>query len=293
MSDPSFESRSNAQLTSASSDANNDDFVDASDTHAASKAFSRFTDVLGLDTSGLPLRQEQVVYKVTRAALHHPTRVLFVGNLRRPVMATQFQNDLRVMVKKIHPSYKIDRAWMNRSRTHAIVLTNSLEASRAIRRCLNGTLYPSADDKERLEQLPLAKMRRDTNGVAVSTGRTGKQDTGMLTLFVDYMMLSQINEWIFEEDFGPRDAAWRVVYRRYGEYGDVVAEHLLLEGEFRPIYQGVSREFRGPRVDTTEDKSRAEGYSIPQWSPTKYPRSGHPNKRLRSRSPEVRGKNRI
>lgn len=190
-------------------------------------------DYYGVSLATSPVPQERIVYEVVSRAHHYPTRALFIGNLRKPIDALQFQNHLRVLVKRVHASYKVDRAWMNRSRTHAIVLTNSLEAARAIRGQLNGKVYPSADERDQL---------MNSNGIsAVTSSIPIKSKAPQYELFVDYLRLSQIGEWIFEEDYGPKDAVWRVDYRRQDQYGDIAAEHTLLEGEFRPLYYEVDR----------------------------------------------------
>lgn len=198
---------------------------------------SRSIDHYGLTISSTP--QEEVVYKVVAQPYHHPTRALFIGNIRKPIDALRFQNHLRVLVRQMHSTYKVDRAWMNRSRTHAIVLTNSLDAARVIRKELNGAEYPPQG--ERAEFLRVAcKMELALLKESGSFAANGCDQQAIMQhkLFVDYISLSQIGEWIFEEDHGPKDAIWKVNYRRQGEHGKVSAEHTLLQGEFRPLYFG-------------------------------------------------------
>lgn len=234
----------------------------------------RYHDVYGLDLSKGPSPQENVVYAISKIPHHPVTRALFIGNLRKPVLAMQFQNDLRIMVKKINPSYKIDRAWMNKSRTHALVLTNSLEASRYIRRHLNDTYYPKLEEQTKLEAVvkstsSIYSGRRYNRNPLYYPGST--QSAQKLKIFVDYIMLGQLNEWIFEEDFGPANGMWRVVYRRYGEFGSTVAEHLMLEGDFRPIYDGVSNQLRDPRSEAIPDPRQDPRSAPRQTAPRFYP----------------------
>lgn len=212
------------------------------------------------------LSQENIVYTVTKDAYHQPTRVVFVGNLRKPMDAMKFQDHLRVVVRKVHPMYRVIRVWMNRSRTHALVLTGSVDAARALRAKLNGSKYP--DDAERQYLVRLASGMGDSAFPDKDMRSLNHHD-----LFVDYLHFRQMSEWIFEEDYGPRNAVWRVDYRKQGEYGEVAAEHTLLEGDFRPVY--------GPR-EVSEP-----------WT-TYFPAGSNSGRRsyLRTRRPEREPENR-
>lgn len=196
--------------------------------YAGNLALSRCTR----DRSGLMfsqhLPQEDVVYTVTKESHHTPTRVVFIGNLRKPLDTMSFQDHLSVLVKRMHPLYKIVRVWMNRSRTHALVLTGSVETARALRRQLNGSKYPESSEREYL-----ARFESKLSGGDLTS--TDTQSLVQHELFVDYLEFQHMSHFIFEEDYGPKDAKWRVDYRRQGEHGEVAAEHTLLEGKFRPV----------------------------------------------------------
>lgn len=174
------------------------------------------------------LPQEDVVYTVTKEPHHKPTRVVFVGNLRKPLDAMSFQDHLTVLVRRAHPLYKIVRVWMNRSRTHALVLTGSVETARALRRQLNGSKYPDSSEREYL-----ARFASHLSGAEITS--IDMQSLVQYELFVDYLNFHHMSQFIFEEDYGPKNAKWRVDYRFQGEHGEVAAEHTLLEGDFRPV----------------------------------------------------------
>lgn len=186
-------------------------------------------DHYGLLVLDKPQSQEEVLYQVQEKSKHRPTRALFVGNLRRPLNAISFQNHLRKLLQDIDSSYTIDRAWMNRTRTHAIVLASHVAAAEALRAALNGELYPSESERNELLQEYLERETARNEKPLRELDSIKQHD-----MFVDYMLVGDISTWIFEEDSGPKNGKWRVEYRRQGEFGDVGAEHLLLEGDFRP-----------------------------------------------------------
>lgn len=228
----------------------------------------RLIDRTGLVVPEVPLPQEEVFYKVLQRPRHHATRALFIGNLRRPVNAIKFQNYLRQLVSDANPRYGVERAWMNRTRTHAVVLLNEVEAARAVRNAMNGSLYPDAEEREQLwrQMGELDDKARDLR----------PEDVPQHELFVDYIQVAQISTWIFEEDHGPRNGQWRVFYRRRGEHGDVEADHLLLEGEFKPVLNADrDRRKRPKREPHAREDTDKRGHYL----------RGYNRARLRSASP--------
>lgn len=200
------------------------------DRNYSDKSSERQWDHHGLTVLEKPHPQELVLYRVDKKPKHRPTRTLFIGNLRRPLDAIGFQNHLRQVLRDIDSSYTIDRAWMNRTRTHSIVLVSHVEAAEALRGLLHGQLYPLEEERMELYN-EYADRERSKNRKEARPLESIEQHR----LFVDYMDKRDIGQWIFEEDLGPKNGKWRVEYRRQGEHGEVGAEHLLLEGDFRPI----------------------------------------------------------
>lgn len=268
-------------------------------------ACDRTIDYRGLTVTGTH-PQEKIVYALVDQAQHRPTRALFIGNVRKPVDALQFQNHLRVLVKAVHATFAVERVWMNRSRTHALVVTNCVDAAKVIRVRLNGTEYPGKD-----ERVDFARLI----GSSALLGGFSPPERKLLRLFVDFIRPAQVGDWTYEEDYGPRTAVWRVDYRRQGEYGEVAAEHTLLEGDFRPLRemwmspgQWVDRRtstyIPGARKrhfsahdcgdvlsrHVTRDADRQRDVDS-QQDADRYCGDGGSRKRLRSRSPQQQNEN--
>lgn len=197
--------------------------------------------------------QEEVVYLVLARAKHRPTRALFIGNIRRPVNAILFQNHLRALLADENAAWAVDRAWMNKTRTHAVVLFNQTEAAEAMRKALNGAKYPSAAERELLLEEFHARERARAEQLNKPARVVDLADVEQLALFVDYCQVGQIGDIIFEEDQGPKNGKWQMVYRRQGEHGEVEAEHLLLEGDVRPRRDKGRRDNEGSRRDARRD----------------------------------------
>lgn len=253
---------------------------------------------------------------------------MFIGNLRRPLDANEFQSHLRRLAAIASaevdpadgPEFVIERAWLNRSRTHGIVLVNDERGAQFIRDRLNGSRYPTEADDSRLqeqhdgrEQARYARevaefdrlappQRTETAGVddlevdlddldsrpAPVPVPPRQLDIRRHGLYVDYIPVKVINQWIFEEDRGPKNAQWKVDYQQRGD--DTFAVHQLLEGDFKPRYDTAlhhpkygRQQYRGdyyaerssyvPRTDTYYGENKLRSYGS-----FKKPRS-------RSRSP--------
>ncbi|EEQ36514.1 hypothetical protein EJF18_10649 [Clavispora lusitaniae] len=218
----------------------------------------------GLLVPATPSPQEQVLYRVESRPKHHPTRALFFGNLRRPVNAITFQAHLRRLAQE--RSASIERAWMNRTRSHAVVLVSSVEAATALRDQMNGSLYPPPEEREALADQLLSieteqyEEAKRTGQAAAEPSRLDLSSIPQHELFVDFIQVSQINQWIFEEDHGPRNGKWLVAYRRKGEHGDVEADHLLVEGDFKPVHPSERRK-RVRREPDDRDHNQRGRYS--------------------------------
>ncbi|ODQ78402.1 hypothetical protein BABINDRAFT_162637 [Babjeviella inositovora NRRL Y-12698] len=135
-----------------------------------------------------------VVYDITETPLFNKTRALFIGNLTSPINAHNFQTFL----KHIAEPATIERAWLNRLRSHSIVLCSDEEGAERIRGILNGSKYPSVEDDEAM----LRDLREDKPDMEIVRN----------ALFVDYIPVKRINQWTYEEDRGPRDGKWKIEY---------------------------------------------------------------------------------
>ncbi|ODV80555.1 uncharacterized protein CANTADRAFT_31860, partial [Suhomyces tanzawaensis NRRL Y-17324] len=202
--------------------------------------------------------QSEIVYEIKDQASFHITRALFIANLRRPVNAINFQNYLKELAADAGGLH-VERAWLNRSRTHGIVLVDREEGAEFIRDKLNGSVYPSPEEDEKLkaEYEAREQERFELESVQYQKALDDAEDDRdkdelkepvspreflpeRLPLYVDYIPVKAINQWVFEEDRGPRNGVWKIDYESRGE--EVIANHTLLNGDFIPRYDGS-----GPR----------------------------------------------
>lgn len=243
-------------------------------------------DHLGLQQSLEIEPQEEVVYEVVETPIFNVTRALFIGNLRRPLNAIGFQNYLKQLTADFANEtnvsgmeYAVERAWLNRTRTHGIVLLNSENAAVYIRDRLNASTYPFPDEDLKLkrefeqrehdrystelaEYEDLLKKYRESQSDLITHIQDPEEidldddcrersptlieppakepeeprefKVERLELYVDYIPVKVINQWIFEEDKGPRNGKWKVVYENIDN--SLIAQHKLLEGDFIPKY---------------------------------------------------------
>ncbi|KAI5956177.1 hypothetical protein KGF54_000652 [Candida jiufengensis] len=205
--------------------------------------------------------QEEIRYEVTEEPQYHVTRAIFLGNLRRPINAGHFQQHLRKLVAEnkeidIH----IDRAWLNRPRTHGIVLVNSEEGAEYLRSRLSGSIYPPQEEDEKLkeefENREIERFEEQQRHYKDELERLGEEEgrniesppepreflVERIPLYADYIPVKAINQWTFEEDKGPRDGKWKLEFVTRGD--ELIASHTLLNGEFIPRYQPPTRNFR-------------------------------------------------
>ncbi|KAK6203584.1 uncharacterized protein RJT21DRAFT_28474 [Scheffersomyces amazonensis] len=219
-------------------------------------------DHQGLQPSDGPEPQEEVVYEIKEDPSFHVTRALFIANLRRPLNAIHFQNYLKGLAKEAG-DYVVERAWLNRTRTHGIVLLDNEAGAEYIRSKILGSIYPSASDDAKLreeyetrEEERYDQQLKEYNDAIASAGSDDQKESltppieprkytvERLPLFVDYIPVKAINQWVFEEDRGPRNGKWKIEYESKGE--EVIASHTLLNGDFIPRrYPGRERERRG------------------------------------------------
>jgi hypothetical protein len=216
--------------------------------------------------------QEEVLYTVTDEPAFNPTRALFIGNLRRPINANEFQQFLRQLLRDSGGNYVVERAWLNRTRTHGIVLVDREEGADYLRQQLNGSIYPRPEDdvrlREEFDRLELERYNREVQEYESRKQELGLDDAAMESedrpslepprplkefqpvrepLYVDYIPVKAINQWIFEEDKGPRNGKWKIVYELPADdpSAGILATHVLLNGDFVPRYTG--RQPRGGR----------------------------------------------
>ncbi|ABN65230.2 predicted protein [Scheffersomyces stipitis CBS 6054] len=236
---------------------------DATEAETEPEASKQTTvDHHGLQTSQTLEPQEEVKYEVVDEPKFQVTRSIFIGNLRRPLNAMHFQNFLKELAKEAG-DYIVERAWLNRTRTHGIVLVDKEEGAKFLREKLLGTIYPSEEDdfklkeeyeireQERYEQQKLQyedemeKLDTEEAKAALEPPlEPRKYSVERHPLFVDYIPVKAINQWIYEEDRGPRNGKWKIDYETKDD--EVVASHSLLSGDFVPRYQrGRDRRGRG------------------------------------------------
>lgn len=233
----------------------------------------RRIDFIGLDLPSVAngdddMKDDEgdVRYEVIEEPQYHVTRGLFIGNLRRPINSGHFQEHLRKLASENKDiPIRIERAWLTRLRTHAIVLVNTEEAAKYMRSQLNGSIYPDEEEdarlKEEFENHEIERFEEDTKRYEEDVERASAEETAHLhppreprefttdriPLYVEYIPVKAINQWTFEEDRGPRDGKWKLEYVNRND--ELVASHTLLNGEFIPRYvpsRRGGRRFGGP-----------------------------------------------
>lgn len=199
----------------------------------------------GLQTPSKLEPQEEVIYEIRDEPAFNLTRALFIGNLRRPINAIDFQNYLKELASAGGDNI-IERAWLNRTRTHGIVLVDREEGAKYIRDRLNGSIYPSEEEGLRLkeeydrrEKENYKKQLQDYEEAEDKVSLTQPSSPKELSverkpLYVDFIPVKAINQWIYEEDKGPRNGKWQIGYENKGD--DILANHALLTGDFMPRY---------------------------------------------------------
>lgn len=204
-------------------------------------------DHQGLKTSEDVEPQEEVLYEIKEAPSFHVTRALFIANLRKPINAMHFQNYLKGLAES-GGGYKVERAWLNRTRTHGIVLIDNEDGATYIRDKLLGVLYPPEEEelklKDEFEMVEEERYEAELKQYELEVERLGSdQDlkppaapkkfaVERHPLYVDYIPVKAINQWVYEEDRGPRNGKWKIDYETRGD--EVIASHTLLNGEFVP-----------------------------------------------------------
>lgn len=159
--------------------------------------------------------QEEVLYLPREEAFFPVSKLLFIGNLRLPLDMAQIQDHWRRLAR---PHGGLKRAWFNQSRCHALVLLHSEAGAEAIRIAMVAKCWAHS----------------------------------RIPLFVDFVPVAAMKQWIFEEDAGPEDGKWRVDY--YHEGGDVHVSHTLLNGTFDPE--------NPPRIDRYNNMEAKRPYDI-------------------------------
>ena len=224
----------------------------------------RKIDFIGLDLPDIadpmykskPEQDLDVRYEVKEENEFHETRALFIGNLRRPINAAHFQLYLRDLARE-EGSFIIERAWLSRARTHAIVLVSSEHGAVYIRSKLLNTVYPSKEEEKRLklefEEKEIERFEEQKRLYEQELGRLNEKErealppplepreyvTERIPLYVEYIPVKAINQWTFEEDRGPRDGKWKLEFEHRD--GDTVASHTLLNSDYIPRYVPTRR----------------------------------------------------
>lgn len=252
----------------------------------------------GLQTPGELEPQEEVVYVVNDEPAFNVTRALFIGNLRRPINAIDFQNYLKDLAAACGDNI-IERAWLNRTRTHGIVLVDKEEGAKYIRERLNGTKYPSEEEDARLKdehdvrekenyekQLQEYEEGEDKDSLP-EPALPKEYSVERKLLYVDFIPVKAINQWIYEEDKGPRNGKWKIGYENKGD--DILATHALLSGDFMPRYnqrhhhpkfgRGRGGGYRGGYGGPVYNRRGLGGYGYNGSGPKPYgvypPRNGY------------------
>lgn len=297
----------------------------------------------GLMTNAQLEPQEEVVYEVVETPLFHVTRALFVGNLRKPINAIEFQKYLKTLASAAaksgleikHSGCLIERAWLNKTRTHGIILVSNEEGAKFIRHELNNSKYPTVlddkilaeefknreqeryeielkhyEDELKLKRKQLEKSQEnkasiksknddviivdDENHDTIINDETMEididntyRDDGnesvpidieeptppkkfqptRMELFVDYIPVKAINQWIFEEDKGPRNAKWKFIYET-NEAKETIVKHILLQGDFTPKFNNFNR---NRRINYHERSTRYNIHSVYSKPSSKLP----------------------
>lgn len=235
--------------------------------------------------------QEEVIYDVREEPAFQVTRALFIGNLRRPINAIDFQNYLKELAAQTETV--VERAWLNRSRTHGIVLVDKEDGAQYIREKLNGARYPleegesslkiDFDNRENERYQQLMKQyeeqvaRADDPDSVQKPAEPAKFNPERFDLYVDYIPVKAINQWIYEEDRGPTNGKWKILYETKDD--EIFATHTLLFGDFVPRYnpRGGRRGrggFRGRGRPSFEDRGGPRPYGLYPPRPGHYAREG-------------------
>lgn len=133
-----------------------------------------------------PSIKDDVIYEINDEPQFNDTRALFIGNLREPFENEVLRETLGVEASKAHCI--VERAWLNSRRTHCIVIVSDVPGAVAIRKSLNGKIFPFSDESE---------MNSELN---------------RLPLYIDFIPVKATQMWIDQEIYGPRDAVWKVSY---------------------------------------------------------------------------------
>lgn len=204
-------------------------------------------DHQGLKTSEDVEPQEEVLYEIKETPSFHVTRALFIANLRKPINAMNFQNYLKELAEN-GGGHKVERAWLNRTRTHGIVLIDNEEGATYIRDKLLGSLYPPEEEevklKDEFEMVEEERYEIELKQYEQEVERLGSDQelkppaapkkffVERHPLYVDFIPVKAINQWVYEEDRGPRNGKWKIDYETRGD--EVIASHTLLNGDFVP-----------------------------------------------------------
>lgn len=231
----------------------------------------KLIDHQGLVTSDAP---QTYVYPVKQETSFHITRALFIANLRRPLSAIHFQNYLKELAEQAG-GYSIERAWLNRTRSHGIVLVDREEGATFIREKLLGSVYPKAEEDEKLKNeydvRELERFQQESKDFELSSdskqpAEIRNYSVDRFPLYVDYIPVKALSQWVFEEDKGPRNGEWKVEYE--DRNGEIIVSHTLVNGDAVPRYSSRGRgrgnyrgnSYRGDHRSDYRDNYREQNY---------------------------------
>lgn len=139
----------------------------------------------------------QIRYEYMQEPQFNQTRALFVGNMRPSFDTEEFKNILLEEAKKANCT--IERAWLNSCRSHCFILSSDVPGATAIRDRLNGYVIKDiVDDSDDTE-----KVQEDEKQL---------KDDKEIKLFVDYVPVRALDQWIDDERGSPPDAIWKLSF---------------------------------------------------------------------------------
>ncbi|KAG0681597.1 hypothetical protein C6P40_001171 [Pichia californica] len=161
---------------------------------------------------------DRVIYRPSTESHFKETRALFIGNLGMEMDTEKFKNILIEHAKIT--ACVIERAWLNSNRSHCYVLTNGKSGAISIRDRLNGC------DSNTLEKLDESKQQSSFEVENDDFNQQHNLDT--MKIFIDFVPVKALNNWIESERDSPPDAIWQLTYE--------LAPSILREGtEFQKV----------------------------------------------------------
>lgn len=182
------------------------------------------------------LDTQEVTYKNSNISQFNETRALFIANLNLvPEFDTEKFKDILSNESK-NEGCNIERAWLNGNCSHCYVLVSDTPGAIAIRNRLNGK--------------DLAENKDDKNN--------NKSDTGY-KIFVDFIPVRAMDNWIEQEQSSPSDAVWELTYtdlpskEKIGTRFKAVSHKMINYPNTSVGYVGINRPFKKKRYNSPRD----------------------------------------